>query len=622
MRSADDIVERVREATNIIDVVSQYVQLRKRGRNFLGLCPFHNEKTPSFNVLEDKGIFKCFGCGQAGDVFSFLMKMEGLSFPEAIEKLAGAANIPYERHTNENRTKESQELENLYVACKDFATFCFKALRSEQGKAAASYLQQRGFREEILHKYGIGFAPDHSQFVRSLEQAKANLQPFERAGIVSKGERGDYYDRFRERIIFPIYSPTGKVIAFGGRIMPSADKQLAKYINSPETPIYHKSQVLYGLFQAKDAIRTNDFAILVEGNADVIALAQAGFQNTIAVSGTSLTPDQLNLLRRYTRNLVLLFDADLAGMNAALRGIELALSAGFDVSCLVLPNGEDPDSYVKNFGPEAFGEALERRTSFVEAKARILNDQGAFKTPESAARAIRSLVETIAKVPDVIKQELFIRRIAERFKIKETTLLSELQKLSQGGKKPPFKPKQPPKAQPEEFDISPNISHHSEPTRAEKTLLKAFLEEVSSAYMATVEIDFDFSLIDNELTRTVIMHAIRVYEESGIPPAATDVIEYFRDDTEIAAIVTDVMIERNRLSAEWKIVEVDKLDQVRMMARQAAATIMVEARNKQMFELQRQLQTARAEEQEHIMQKLFDYAQEVRMLREGVITSS
>jgi len=621
MRTADDIVERVREATNIIDVVSQYVQLRKRGRNFLGLCPFHTEKTPSFNVLEDKGIFKCFGCGAAGDVYTFLMRMEGLTFPETIEKLAAAANIPYERHSNETRTNESQELENLYVACKEFATYCYRNLRSEQGAEAYAYLSGRGFREEILHRYGIGLAPSASSFSRSLEYAKTGLGSYERAGIIAKGERGEYYDRFRDRIIFPIYSPTGKVIAFGGRILPNADKQIAKYINSPETPIYHKSQVLYGLFQAKDAIRTGDLAILVEGYADVIALAQAGFQNAIAASGTSLTVDQLNLLRRYTRNIVLLFDADIAGFNAALRGIELALSAGFDVSALVLPEGEDPDSFVKHNGAEAFGEALSRRTSFVEAKARILSDQGAFKEPESAARAIRSLVETIAKVPDAIKQELFVRRIAERFKIKETTLLGELQKLSQGNKKTDQRRTTRQVKSSEPVDMLAGLAHSSEPSPAEVTLLKAFLEDVSGAYLATVEIDFDFSLIDNELCRTVIMYAIRTYEESGIPPGAADIIEYFRDDPGIATLVTDSMIDRDRVSAEWRVVEIDKVEIIRMMARQAAASIMVDARNKQMNELQRQLQTARAEEQEHIMQKLFDYAQEVKVLREAVITS-
>lgn len=615
MRSADDIVERVRERTNIIDVVSQHVQLRKRGRNFLGLCPFHSEKTPSFNILEDKGIFKCFGCGAAGDVYTFLMRIEGLTFPEALQKLAASAGIEYKPHMTGERSQENEELENLHAACKDFATYCYKTLRSDQGKAANVYLKERGFREDILHRYGIGYAPDASSYTRSLEDSGAKLGVYERAGIISKGERGDYYDRFRGRIIFPIYSPTGKVIAFGGRIMPGADKQIAKYINSPETPIYQKSRVLYGLFQAKDAIRSQDFAILVEGYADVVALAQAGFQNVIAASGTSLTVDQLNLLRRYTRNIVLLFDADLAGFNAALRGIELALTAEFDVSSVILPEGEDPDSFIRSRGADAFADELAKRTSVIEAKARILRDQGAFTEPEKAARAIRSLVETIAKVPDTIKQELFIRRVAERYKLAETTLLTELQKIKGTTRKPQMQRQQRHKEQPQ--DIAAAISHANEIVPAERVLVKSFLEDTSIAYPATVALDFDFSLIDDERCRTVIMHSIQVYEESGIPRTATDIIEYFRDDSGICDLVTDVMIDRDRISPEWIMPQEDPAERCKKMAFDSAKNIMIVTRNKEIGELQKRLVDVQFEEQEEIMRTISKYSQELKVLREG-----
>ncbi|MEP7236179.1 MAG: DNA primase, partial [Ignavibacteriota bacterium] len=373
MRTSDDIVERVRNATSIVDVVSEHVRLRKRGRNHIGLCPFHTEKTPSFNVLEDKGIYKCFGCGEGGDVFSFVMKIEGLNFPETLTKLAKNAGIDYQPQQRNSDQNPTDRAEPLLGACHEFAAFCYRALRNDGNFHAMKYLLDRDFSEEILKKFGVGFAPEgSSSFLHSQEISEGTLPIFEQAGIISRGDGGDYYDRFRHRVIFPIMNQTGRIIAFGGRILPGASKELAKYVNSPETPIYHKSQVLYGLFQAKDSIRKKDYAIMVEGYADVLALSQAGFENVIAAAGTSLTTDQLNLLRRYTKTIVLLFDADLAGKNAMLRGIELALAAGFDVSSIILPAGEDPDSILRTEGPEGFERRLEQRTSFIETKAKLL----------------------------------------------------------------------------------------------------------------------------------------------------------------------------------------------------------------------------------------------------------
>ncbi|HYM35518.1 MAG TPA: DNA primase, partial [Steroidobacteraceae bacterium] len=358
---------------SIVDVVSAHVRLRKRGRNYIGLCPFHTEKTPSFNVLEDKGIFKCFGCGEGGDVFTFVMKLEGLTFPETLEKLAAQAGIEYK--PKEHRTDGDQDKsEALSNACRDYAGFCYRALRAEAGKPAMQYLRERRFSDEILKNFGVGYAPEgKDSFITGGERTTRTLGLYEEAGILIKSNNGEYFDRFHGRVIFPIYSPTGKIIGFGGRVMPSSSgTQLAKYVNSPETSLYHKSHVLYGLFQAKDAIRKQDFAILVEGYADVLALSQAGFTNVVAASGTSLTTDQLNLLRRYTKQIVLLFDADTAGKNAAFRGIDLALAADFDVSMIVLPAGEDPDSFIRTKGAAAFAEELGRRTSFIETKARLL----------------------------------------------------------------------------------------------------------------------------------------------------------------------------------------------------------------------------------------------------------
>jgi DNA primase len=613
MRTSDDIVERVRDATNIVDVVSEHVQLKKRGRNYLGLCPFHNEKTPSFNVLEDKGIFKCFGCGEAGDVYSFVMKLEGLTFVETLEKLAKAANIEYERNTQ--GTKEAADKnEPILNACREFAAYCYRTLRSDAGIAPLKYLTDRGFGEEILKKFGVGYAPDRG-FISTLGD---NLGPYLGAGIISKADNGDHYERFRDRIIFPIFNPTGRIIAFGGRILPSHPQSgtLAKYVNSPETSLYHKSNVLYGLFQAKDAIRKADYALLVEGYADVIALHQAGFETAIAASGTSLTVEQLNLLRRYTRNIVLLFDADLAGKNAALRGIELALAAGFDVGTIVLPSGEDPDSFVQKEGKEGFERQLINRTSFIETKAQILAEQGGFSSPESSARSIRSIVESIAKIPDAIKQEFFIHRIAEKYRLSQTMLLAEMQKQT-GKQKREYVKKEIERN--ERIRNNPNydeppIEVNAPPTRSELIMLRAFLDDTATAYKAVIDGDFDMNLIENFHVSSVIRHCIRKYEDHGENESVGAIIEAYRDDKKITDLVTGVLTSKNRLSTEWEKYSDDTQERVSVTVRHATAIITAEIYTKKRDELSAQLASSNGDYEE-ILQQIAEYSRKITALR-------
>lgn len=611
MRTSDDIVERVREATSIVDVVSEHVRLKKRGRNYLGLCPFHNEKTPSFNVLEDKGIFKCFGCGEAGDVYSFVMKLEGLTFPETLEKLAKAANIEYERNTD--RREPSDKNEPVFTACREFAAYCYRTLRADAGTLPMAYLNERGFSEEILKKFGVGYANDKG-FITTIG---ANTAPYLDAGIISKGDTG-IYERFRDRIIFPIFNPTGRIIAFGGRILPSHPQSatLAKYVNSPETSLYHKSNVLYGLFQAKDAIRKHDYALLVEGYADVIALHQAGFETAIAASGTSLTAEQLNLLRRYTRNIVLLFDADLAGKNAALRGIELALAAGFDVYSIVLPQGEDPDSYIRKEGAEAFERLLANRTSFIETKAQILSEQGGFTAPETAARSIRSIVESIAKVPDAIKQELFIRRIGEKYRLSETMLLSELQKLV--GKQRREATKKDIEREAEKFvsgiSDAPPLVVSLPPTRSELVLLRAFLLDTAGAYEAVIDVDFDMDLIENLHVSTIIRHCVRTYEDSGKNVSVGSLIETYRDDTVITNLVTSVLTPKNRLSSEWQNFSDNPEERVGVTVRHAASNITADSYIKKRDELTKQLSSSDAND-EQLLRDIAEYSRKITQLK-------
>ncbi len=619
MRNADDIVERVRSAVSIVDVVGAHVRLRKRGRNYLGLCPFHSEKTPSFNVLDDKGIYKCFGCGEGGDVFSFLMKLEGLTFPETLERLAKQAGIEYsptDRPLNKDQQDQTEALSN---ACRDYAAHCYRALRSDAGTVAYQYLRERRFNDETLKRFAVGYAPDGgASFLSSSQRSASSLQLFEQAGIISRGNSGEHYDRFHGRIIFPITSATGKIIGFGGRVLPTntpaTGSQFAKYVNSPETALYHKSQILYGLFQAKDAIRKKDFAILVEGYADVIALSQAGFENVVAASGTSLTTEQLNVLRRFTKQIVLLFDADTAGKNASLRGIELALVADFDITTVALPGNEDPDSFIRANGAEAFAEQLDRRTSFVESKTRLLKEAGEFDTPEKSARAIRSIVTTIAKVSDPIKREFYVRRIAEKFRLLESTILTELKKILSSDQAAerrisereerlaPSHPTPPP----EEGEMLSYSLPSAPPTPAEKLLVRSFIEDTETAYRASIEMDFDFTLLENEIVKSIIQVAISKFEEFGTPLNASELVSQFEDDPVAKNLIIDSAAAPIQISGEWVDAElsIDEIrEEVRLATHQSCAIISRESLEKQLIQLRIQLNGDIDEDQLHSLLK-------------------
>ncbi|HZK75971.1 MAG TPA: DNA primase, partial [Candidatus Kapabacteria bacterium] len=559
-----------------VDLVAEHVRLKKRGRNFVGLCPFHNEKTPSFNVQEDKGIFKCFGCGKGGDAFSFVMQMEALTFPEALRKLAKRANIEIEGEQSELEDAARSERESLQNVLREAAAYYYRRLRAPEGSAALAYLRARGLDDAIMRKFGLGYAPERAGLLlQHLSERGFDPGKLETAGLVaSRSDRGrstgDYYERFRGRVIFPVFNATGRIVGFGGRILPdspSSDKRrglgggaaLAKYINSPDTPVYHKSQILYGLFQAKDAIRRAGFAILVEGYADVLAVYQAGVENVVAASGTSLTVEQLQLLRRYTTAIVLLFDADTAGKNATMRGIELAIEAGFDVSTVVLPAGEDPDSFIRQKGVEAFTAALEHRQSFIEAKAQFFEEQGAFRDPGRMAQAVRSIVETIAKVPDEIKRAFFIQKLGERFHLSEQLLSTELAKLLATSRDSEDRraarevarmlPDEPAEEQddPSSFILQPSSLPVS---RSEGALLEAMLADPTAVATLIEGADFRLDLIRHPIARELIGYLIQRVEE-GDPPQLAQLLNEFRDKPEFESLLTTYGMAQAAFSANW-----------------------------------------------------------------------
>ena len=423
----DNIIDEVRSSTDIVDVVSSYVQLKKRGRNYLGLCPFHKEKTPSFNVNPQMQIFKCFGCGVGGDVYQFVMGMERVEFPEAVRTLAAEAGI--EIPERPDSAKGQSENEAIYSALSYAGRYFHEQLRSKSGAAALEYLvKDRGLTETTLVQFGIGYAlNDWEAFVTKAQSEKLDVDVLKKAGLSLTSKEGKPLDRYRNRIMIPILSPVGKVLGFGGRWF-GKDGDEAKYINSPETPVYHKSSVLYGLYWSKGEIRRREEAILVEGYTDVMGLFQAGVQNVVATCGTSLTQQQAAVLKRYCPTLLLLYDGDDAGRAAALRAIEVVLPEVLIPYVVTLPAEHDPDSFVKEVGRDGFESYVEKhKRDFLSFAFSELSDSSSL--PEERARAQRQVIRLLTLIPDELVRESFIRRSADVLGLTEVQIRRELGRL-------------------------------------------------------------------------------------------------------------------------------------------------------------------------------------------------
>ncbi|HON19513.1 MAG TPA: DNA primase, partial [Salinivirgaceae bacterium] len=368
-------IDKIYERADIVDVIGDFIALKKRGVNYLGLCPFHNERTPSFTVSPSKGIFKCFGCGKSGNTVGFVMEHEGLSYPEALKYLAKKYNIEIEETepSEEQKIEESKREKLLALSNLAAKWFHHQLYQTDEGKnIGLSYLRERGFTEGMIESFGLGYSPENrSAFCDyALKQGYTpDLLTESGLGIDSNGK---LFDRFHHRVIFPIHSLSGQVIGFGGRTFFS-DKKIAKYLNSPETVLYQKSKILYGMFHARKAITQNDFCLLVEGYTDVLSLAQCGIENVVASSGTSLTIEQIRLIKRFTNNLTVLYDGDFAGIKASLRGIDLILAEDMNVKVCLLPEGEDPDSYARKHSAEEVKKFIDsNQTDFISFKARLM----------------------------------------------------------------------------------------------------------------------------------------------------------------------------------------------------------------------------------------------------------
>lgn len=429
MRIPQETIDQIRNSTDIVEYIGSFVRLKKRGKDYVGLCPFHNEKTPSFTVSATKQLFYCFGCHRGGDVVKFVMEYDKASYIEALETLAERAGIAITR--TEEAYESASETEKLYNAMSFAARFFYTNLtKTPEGEFAMEYFRNRGFTNQTITTFGLGYSlRGWDALIAKAEEEKISPDVLEKVGLVRRRDDHTLYDVFRGRAMFPIFNTTGRVIAFGARKLYD-DDTLGKYINSSETPIYHKSKVLYGLSQAKETIRQRDFVVVVEGYADLISVFQAGTKNIVASSGTALTKEQVQLISRYTKNITLVYDADSAGANAMLRGVDLILEGGLDVRIAQLPEGEDPDSFVQKQGGDAFEELLKKAVTFIDFKANEYRRAGKFETPEGRTEVVRALVQSIAKIPDHLKRAFFIKDVAERYDLYESTLYNELEKLT------------------------------------------------------------------------------------------------------------------------------------------------------------------------------------------------
>ncbi|WP_315358824.1 DNA primase [Prevotella nigrescens] len=426
-------VDRILEAANIVDVISEYVSLRKAGTSYKGLCPFHDDRTPSFSVSPAKGVYKCFSCGEAGNVVNFIMKHDQMTYPEALKVLAKKYGIEVkERELTTEEKQLENERESMFLVNEWAAKYFQNILHNHvDGKAIGlQYFRNRGFRDDIIEKFQLGFClPGKQEFANAALKASYKAEFLVKTGLCFERENGELADRFNGRVIFPWLNVSGKVIAFGGRLLDSRTKGISqKYVNSPGSEIYQKDHALYGIYQAKKAIAKFDLVYMVEGYTDVVSMHQCGIENVVANSGTALSVYQIKLLRRFTSNIVLLYDGDEAGQHAALRGTDMLLSEGMNVKVLLLPDGKDPDELARNLTAEAFRKYIEEnQTDFIVFKINVL--LRGITDPVKRSEAINSIVQSIAVIKDPILRDTYLRECAHRTGMKENTLIAQMNRF-------------------------------------------------------------------------------------------------------------------------------------------------------------------------------------------------
>lgn len=558
--------EKVKDRADIEEVVGDYVPLKRKGQNLWACCPFHNEKSPSFSVSPAKQIYKCFGCGKAGDPIQFVMDIEGIGFNEAIRHLAQKYGIEVEE--DQNVTPEAiqayNERESLYIVLNFAKDFFAKNLMTEEGKSIGlSYFKERGFNQNIIDKFDLGYALDGWDHLHKAAKAAGHSDELlMKAGLIlqKEGDANRFYDRFRGRVTFTIHNLGGKPIGFGARIL-TQDKKQPKYINSPETEVYHKSDILYGIFQAKKSIREKDNCYLVEGYTDVISLHLAGIENVVASSGTSLTENQIKLIKRFSDNITVLYDGDAAGIRASLRGIDMILEGGLNVKAVVFPDGEDPDSYARKVGSAAFTTYLEKNAQdFISFKIGLYAEE-ASKDPIKQAELIKQVVQSISKIPDPVIRTVYIRQSANLLEIDEDIIQAELNKIYLKGQKDQHFKEQRQEAEAASF-MEDLLPVKEEPTSVSKIL------ELQEREMLRLLVSYGFEMVSDDLhvcqyllqetdelvfETPVYKKILEIYKDAlseGVLPQP----EYFlkHDDAEVKREVINMITRRYELSTLWE----------------------------------------------------------------------
>jgi DNA primase len=557
--------DRVKERVDIVEVIGDYVPLKKKGQNLWACCPFHGEKTPSFSLSPAKQIYKCFGCGKAGDPIQFVMDIEGIGFQEAIRQLAGKYGIEVEEEANlsPEQNLEQSERESLFIAVNFAKDFFVKNLDTEEGKSIGlSYFKERGFTPQIIQKFDLGYALDGwDHFLKAAKAAGYQEEILLKAGLIlqKEGETERLYDRFRNRVTFTIHNVSGKAIGFGARML-TKDKNQPKYINSPETPIYHKSDVLYGMFQAKKAIREQDNCYLVEGYTDVVSLHLSGIENVVASSGTSLTDGQIKMIRRFTNQVTVLYDGDSAGIKASLRGIDLLLEGGLNVKAVVFPDGEDPDSYSRKVGSQAFQEYLKANSrDFIGFKIGLYQEE-IEKDPIRKAGIIREVVQSIGKIPDPIIRSVYAKEASGLLGIEEEILHAELNKILIKTQKDQFERAKEEKAVEESIEdllTLPVEQGAEDHLLAQERETMRLLINYGGQKLDEQELHFCQYILTEiaevSFQTPVYQKMIQLYRESvDLGNVPTDALFLNHGDAEIRQEAIALITQRHEVSTHWK----------------------------------------------------------------------
>ena len=550
MRIPQEKFDEIAQANDIVDVIASYTQVKKRGKSFLALCPFHPDKNPSLNISQQKQVYHCFSCGASGNVFTFIQEYEKIPFMEAAEKLAMRAGI--ELNLRKSAPDTSNEISRLFEINKATARFYYNNLMNLSGYEKDfvwDYIKTRDLKIDTLKKFGIGYALKEWDSLLSYfsDEKTFSLDDVEKSGLILKSDKkANYYDRFRGRLIFPIFSENDKVVGFGARKLYEDDPG-GKYINSPETRIYSKSRILYGLNFSKEYIRSSDFVILVEGYLDVMTLVQAGINNVVASSGTALTTEQVQLISRYTKNVVVIYDADLAGIKAAKRSIELILEAGLDLKVVTLPEGEDPDSIVRTKGKAEFEKHLNKRKSFIEFLYTLYETEKNINTVEDKTEFVEEIMDYISKMTNKIMISFYIKDISKRFNIYESILIDYLKKARSKYIKEKY-PKSSVVLPKREVDEKKKTEE--KPSQLECELLELFLHGDDSALDFLSE-NIDVRFIKNKAVLDTVQIFLEEYHTEGkiVAYKAIDKSE----DINVQALIAELSIPKHEISKSSKL---------------------------------------------------------------------